>query len=134
MCFYGCGCWFIKRAIKSSFSFIAASRANFFWRSSSSLALCSSRVFRADCLYCEGEKKTQEGGVELCFQKLFRSLRWRTVLRFRVWSNSESAWVQSRVQRIEVKNRERKNTSNYTGSFHKPEVVLSSLHFQGEFH
>ena len=23
--------------------------------------------------------------------------------------------------------------SNYTGSFHKPEVVLSPLHFQGEF-
>jgi len=32
------------------------------------------------------------------------------------------------------KNRRRKNTSNYTGSFHKPEVLLSSLHFQGEFH
>jgi len=34
------------------------------------------------------------------------------------------------------KNRERegrKTQSNYTGSFHKPEVVLSPLHFQGEF-
>ena len=32
--------------------------------------------------------------------------------------------------------RERKRTkthSNYTGSFHKPEVVVSPLHFQGEF-
>jgi len=27
----------------------------------------------------------------------------------------------------------RKTQSNYTGSFHKPEVVLSPLHFQGEF-
>jgi len=53
---------------------------------------------------------------------------------------SESEVVQSlsefrvSVQRIKEKNRERKNTSNYTGSFHKPEVVLSPLHFQGEFH
>ena len=34
------------------------------------------------------------------------------------------------------KNREkerRKTQNNYTGSFHKPEVVLSPLHFQGEF-
>jgi len=31
------------------------------------------------------------------------------------------------VQRINVKNRRRKNTSNYTGSFHKPEVVMSPL-------
>ena len=30
--------------------------------------------------------------------------------------------------------RERRETqSNYTGSFHKPEVVLSPLHFQGDF-
>jgi len=29
--------------------------------------------------------------------------------------------------------REEKRHSNYTGSFHKPEVVLSPLHFQGEF-
>jgi len=27
----------------------------------------------------------------------------------------------------------RKTQSNYTGSFHKPEVVMSLLHFQGEF-
>jgi len=33
-----------------------------------------------------------------------------------------------------LKNRERRKTqSNYTGSFHKPEVVLSPFHFQGEF-
>ena len=52
VCFYGLGCWFIKRAIKSSFSFIAASSANCFWRSSSSLALYSSRIVWADSLYC----------------------------------------------------------------------------------
>ena len=53
---------------------------------------------------------------------------------------SESEVVQSLsefrvfVQQINENNRGRKNTSNYTGSFHKPEVVLSPLHFQGEFH
>jgi len=29
--------------------------------------------------------------------------------------------------------REEKDTNNYTGSFHNPGVVLSPLHFQGEF-
>jgi len=34
----------------------------------------------------------------------------------------------------ERERREKRETqSNYTGSFHKPEVVLSLLHFQGEF-
>ena len=57
-----------------------------------------------------------------------------------LFSGSESEVVESLselrvfVQRINVKNRRRNNTSSYTGSFHKPEVVLSSLHFQGEFH
>ena len=37
------------------------------------------------------------------------------------------------MQRIKQRERERrKRQSNYTGSFHKPEVVLSPLHFQGE--
>jgi len=79
-------------------------------------------------------EKPQEGGVELCFWKLL-------LLRSEeLFSGSESKVVQSLsefrvfVQRINVKNKGRKNTSNYTGSFHKPEVVLSPLHFQGEFH
>jgi len=33
----------------------------------------------------------------------------------------------------ERERRRRKTQSNYTGSFHKPEVVISPLHFQGEF-
>jgi len=45
------------------------------------------------------------------------------------------------MQRIKQREREREREreerrerqSNYTGSFHKPEVVLSPLHFQGEF-
>jgi len=77
----------------------------------------------------EGEKNHKKGGVELCFWKLL-------LLRSEeLFSGSESEVVQSLsefrvfVQRIKVKNRRRKNTSNYTGSFHKPEVVLSPLHF-----
>jgi len=40
------------------------------------------------------------------------------------------------VQRIESKNAENKRRTQeiYTGSFLNPEVVLSPLHFQGEFH
>jgi len=44
------------------------------------------------------------------------------------------------MQRIKQRERERerererrKTQSNYTGSFHKPKVVISPLHFQGEF-
>jgi len=37
------------------------------------------------------------------------------------------------MERERERERERRKTqSNYTGSFHKPEVVLSPLHFQGE--
>jgi len=39
-----------------------------------------------------------------------------------------------KLERERGRERERRKTqSNYTGSFHKPEVVLSPLHFQGEF-
>jgi len=38
------------------------------------------------------------------------------------------------MQRIMYRDREKRKTQrNYTGSFHKPEVVLSPVHFQGEF-
>jgi len=37
------------------------------------------------------------------------------------------------MQRISWERERRKIQSNYTGSFHKPEVVLFPLHFQGEF-
>jgi len=42
---------------------------------------------------------------------------------------------QIKTERERERERERekgKTQSNYTGSFHKPEVVLSPLHFQGE--
>jgi len=41
---------------------------------------------------------------------------------------------REREREREREKRERRETqNNYTGSFHKPEVVLSPLHFQGEF-
>ena len=79
-------------------------------------------------------RKTTRRGVELCFLKLL------PLRSEKLFSGSESEVVRSLsefrvfVQRINEKNRGSKNTSNYTGSFHKPEVVLSPLHFQGEFH
>jgi len=91
-------------------------------------------------LYSEDEKNHKRGGggggFELCFQKLL-SLRSE-----KLFPDSESeivqslTWVQSPSAADNNKRteKERKNTSNYTGSFHKPEVVLSPLHFQGEFH
>ena len=76
-------------------------------------------------------EKPQEGGGGLnCVYKNFSSLRSEEL-----FPGLESEVVQSlSAADNKQKNRERKNTSNYTGSFHKPEVVLSPLHFQGEFH
>jgi len=75
----------------------------------------------------EGEKNHKKGGLN-CVFKNFSSLSFKNCSQ--VQSLSEFRVL---VQRIS-KNRERMNTSNYIGSFHKPEVILSPLHFQGEFH
>jgi len=81
--------------------------------------------------------KTQEGGVELFFQNRFFLAKINIVLRIRVWKRSESE-QSSEFECAADKNkraRERRRTQAiYTGSFHNPEVVLSPLHFQGEFH
>jgi len=37
------------------------------------------------------------------------------------------------ADKTERERERRKTQSNYTGSFHKPKVVLSPLHFQGVF-
>jgi len=37
------------------------------------------------------------------------------------------------MQRIKTERDRKETQNNYTGSFHKPEVVMSPLHFQGEF-
>jgi len=43
--------------------------------------------------------------------------------------------VQGRMQRNDKQREDRRSKTQaiYTGSFHKPEVVMSPLHFQGEF-
>ncbi|RHN40606.1 hypothetical protein MtrunA17_Chr8g0356521 [Medicago truncatula] len=43
----------------------------------------------------------------------------------------EESDMQRNKNRAEKRKRD---TSNYPGSFHKPEVVQSPLHFQGDFH
>jgi len=40
---------------------------------------------------------------------------------------------KTRLQRIKTEREGRKTQNNYTGSFHKPEVVISPLHFQEKF-
>ena len=37
------------------------------------------------------------------------------------------------IEREREREREKKDTKQLLGSFHKPEVVISPLHFQGEF-
>ena len=41
--------------------------------------------------------------------------------------------IKQRKREREREREKRRTQSNYTGSFHKPKVVLSPLHFQGEF-
>jgi len=70
-----------------------------------------------------------EGGLNCVFKNF-------SFLRYETCSQGQSQ-IEFRVlmQRIDSKSAEKERTqSNYTGSFHKPEVVLSPLHFQGEFH
>jgi len=47
------------------------------------------------------------------------------------WNSDQNLNMQQ--IKIQSKRERRKTQSSYTGSFHKPEVVLSPLHFQGEF-
>jgi len=49
-------------------------------------------------------------------------------IEFSFWSDNQNLNAADKTER-----ERRKTQSNYTGSFHKPEVVLSPLHFQGEF-
>jgi len=50
-------------------------------------------------------------------------------IEFSFWGDD-----QNLIAADKKKERERRKTqNNYTCSFHKPEVVLSPLHFQGEF-
>jgi len=86
----------------------------------------------------EGGKNTRRGGGLNCVFKNVSFLR-KSVL----FSGSESEKDQSlnrdqslSVQRIKRREQEKEEEHKqfYTGSFHNSEVVLSPLHFQGEFH
>jgi len=72
----------------------------------------------------EGEKKPKKAGLNcVCF-----------FFFFSYWSDNQNLNAADKTERERERERERRKTqSNYTGSFHKPEVVLSPLHFQGEF-
>ena len=50
-------------------------------------------------------------------------------MEFSFWSDNQNLNAADKNKEKE----RRKTQSNYTGSFHKPKVVLSPLHFQGEF-
>jgi len=82
-------------------------------------------------------RKTQEGGVELCFILNNRFLFSKT-------QNQNDQKLVGHLLKILFrsvcsgmkKQREKRRSRTqkiYTGSFHNSEVVLSPLHFQGEF-
>jgi len=55
-------------------------------------------------------------------------------IEFSFWSDNQNLNAADKTKRERERERERRKTqSNYIGSFHKPEVVMSLLHFQGEF-
>jgi len=76
-------------------------------------------------------RKTQEGGwIVLAFSSFSPTeVTDQKQIEFNFWGD-----VQNLNAADKNRERERRKTqSNYTGSFHKPEVVMSPLHFQGEF-
>jgi len=56
----------------------------------------------------EGEKNHKKGGLNYVFKNFFLTF-WKTVPRFRVWSSSESDWVQS-LSAAEYKRTEKERT------------------------
>jgi len=66
----------------------------------------------------------------LAFSSFFLRLKHTDQKQLRIGSE---VMFRTKMQRIKSERERRKTQSNYTGSFHKPEVVMSPLHFQGEF-
>jgi len=77
--------------------------------------------------------KTQEGGlncVSFFFVFSWAEITLQNLIEFSFWNDVQDLVAEDKTER----ERERRKTqSNYAGSFHKPEVVMSPLHFQGEF-
>jgi len=77
-------------------------------------------------------RKTQEGGLNcVSFFFVFSKVRTQTKNSYKQLLK----WCSElKMQRIRTeRKREERHKAIYTGSFHKPEVVLSPLHFQVEF-
>jgi len=85
-------------------------------------------IYMKYVLQCiEGEKNTWRGLN--CVRFFFKTkYNVKSLIKFRVWDI-----VQSLMQRISKKEREEKDTKQLYRFLHNPEVVLSPLHFEGEF-
>jgi len=80
-------------------------------------------------------EKHKKGGLNCVFKNVSFLRKLALFSGFRVWWSSDSNQSSESQQRNKNKcKKERRHKQFYTGSFHKPEVVLSPLHFQGEFH
>jgi len=75
-------------------------------------------------------RKTQGGGWTVFAFSSFSltEVTDQKQIEFSFWSDNQNLNAADKPER-----ERRKTQSNYTGSFHKPKVVLSPLHFQGEF-
>ena len=89
-------------------------------------------------------RKTQEGGwIVFAFSSFSPTeVTDQKQIEFSFWSDNQNlnsadkthTHTHTHRERERERERERRKTqSNYTGFFHKPEVVMSPLHFQGEF-
>ena len=86
------------------------------------------RIVRWD-LRSEGEKNTRRGGwIVLAFSSFSLKLEHRPEVPLLKWYSKLEL-----QQRRSKRKREERHKAIYLGSFHKPEVVMSPLHFQGEF-
>ena len=90
-------------------------------------------IFFVGVLNREGEKNTRRGGwIMLDFSSIFSKMQEH------LWSEARRITSELGDQECMQRNRNRdkgrrKTQAIYTGSFHKPEVVLCPLHFQREF-
>ena len=58
----------------------------------------------------------------------------QSLIEFLSLEQSSESYAADKLEREREREREKRKTqNNYTGSFHNPEVVMSPLHFQGEF-
>jgi len=75
-------------------------------------------------------RKTQEGGwIVFTFSSFSPTeVTDQKQIEFSFWSDNQNLNAADKTER-----ERRKTQNNYTGSFHKPEVVMFPLHFQGEF-